>query len=372
MDLFNWFRKKTAQRIENISGSQISQVFVDQHIHNDVSLDGMNTLLTNMKSVIKDVVRAELNERNDIARQTTVDRTLGFDEAITSRLSDPAAEPLLEKFDRPDVQRVLRTALIQYIDKGDEETKDEMVDLLIDRLNLDDKTIERSVVDEAIGVLPKLSKAACCLLVFMLFRELTINGNSLAFISNIMILGRYAENLKNLSKLDIEYLKQLNCCQGFTSLKQYIDYEKMLLSLYDDFFRDYGSKDEIKKINSDHPELIMVIDGQSAFVIDGLDGSRLVFCSPKRNNLKDILAKNGYGDRYNSIVSYLDGCPKYDEARVRDCLVSHSSNWNDVLNWLNTDVVQGLNLTPLGMYIAKKVVKRSTGVNTPALAQMYK
>lgn len=80
------------QKAENINNSDVTQVAGDQYNTgynaNEVT-NMMTSLISNMKSVIQDVVRYELNERSEKARQTTKDRTLEYDEAVTEILSDP-------------------------------------------------------------------------------------------------------------------------------------------------------------------------------------------------------------------------------------------------------------------------------------------
>ena len=372
MAWFSWFKRKNKQLAKDIHDSEITQVAGDQHIHNEVSLETMNTLLVNMKSVIQDVVRSELMNKSEIARQVTTDRTMQFDEAFTEKLSNPSNAPLLEKFNRPDVQRILRTSLIQFIDKGDEETKEELVDLLIDRLNFDDKSIEQAVVDEAIVTLPKLSDAACSLLVFMYFRQLAFAGDSMTLMTQFQIMGKLAEKLANLTMLDVAYLRQQRCCDGFEGLKQFISYEQILLKNYGDFFRDYGNQEQVSEIFSAHPELQFNIDNRANFVIDGISNNRLVFSYCRRDYLRNKLNQAGLEDRYTSITSYLDSCPLFDEFRVRQEVVNHSDSWNFVFDNLNKENVQTMNLTPLGIYIAKKVLKRNLGYETPSLAESIK
>lgn len=137
----NLIFKRTKQKVEHIENSPVNQAGRDQYIlNNGVSFNEVNTLLANMKGIIKDVVRSELQNHDQVAQQTIRARVVEYDEAVTEILGTPENIPLLEKFERPDVQRVLRTSLIQYICKGDQETKESMVDMMIDRLNTDGKT----------------------------------------------------------------------------------------------------------------------------------------------------------------------------------------------------------------------------------------
>jgi hypothetical protein len=363
----------TKQKAENINNSDVTQVAGNQYntgYKADEVTNMMTSLISNLKSVIQDVVRNELNERSEKARQTSKDRTLEYGEAVTEQLSDPSNKELLEKFDRPDIQRSLRLSLIQFIDRGDEETKEAMVDLLIDRLHADGNNIEQAVIDEAIEILPRLSKSSTTFLSLLYCRSLVSGGNTLNVFLHFSIIGNMWVHLQELSQLDIAYLRQLSCCVNVSGLNHYFPLERILSNHYDYMFRDYGYLDNIMDIINNNPFLNMQFGHDFSFIKDGVS-NRLFFTCPNEKSLKENLQAYGYSDREQVVKDYISSLPTLPPEEIRKILIAHNINWQLAFDVLNRDLVQKQELTPLGMYIAKKTIKKLVGLSTPELEKSF-
>ena len=361
---WNFWKKKNKQSAENIQNSTLNQVNGNQTIYNGMPYH-------DLKELIHDVVESDLMRLGIKARQTAEARTDEYQEAVVDKMGSEELQPMMDKFERPDVQFTLHSSLIQYIKSGEETTKEDMVDMLIDRLKADNNTVEKSVIDEAIVTLPRLSKAAVAFLSILCFRSLTVNGDSFSVIARFSILGNIVEPLKDLTPLDIAYLRQLNCCANIGTLSHFLTYEELLLKMYDYMLRDFGPIDKVDEIFKEYPELPFKVGHKTLFFVDGLSNTLLINL-PNKDRMESLLTENGCADKIDVVRNYIETRPVFTTEKVSSLVASHHEGWKYALEVMRRDSVKKLELTPLGMYIAKRNLKKIAYMGTPGLQDLFK
>lgn len=180
------------------------------------------------------------------------------------------------------------------------------------------------------------------------------------------MIGRLFESLQELTPLDIAYLRQLSCCIDISGLTHYKSFEEILFGEYEYFFRDYGTQDTLQELISQNPVVNIRLDNRSPFILDGIS-NRVIFMCQNEKILVDILQRNGHAARLQDIKTFLLSRTPLTNEEIRRVMVSYNANWQYTFDILNRENVMKLELTPLGMYIAKKTIKKNVGLNTPEL-----
>ena len=96
--------------------------------------------------------------------------------------------------------RALNETFKSHIAVGDEELEENLIDLLIERLNVQDRTTEQAIIDEARQIIPKLSPATIALLTVIVFSKIVFPYNK----------AKLEELIKKLSPTTAVELKPLN------------------------------------------------------------------------------------------------------------------------------------------------------------------
>lgn len=147
-----------------------------------------------------------------------------------------------------------------HIASDNEELGENLIDLLIERLRVQESTTEQSIIDEARNIIPKLSSNTVSLLAIMVFSKLIFLYDKKQYDDLLLKLAPLVERLKNVSSLDIAHLKQVGCGYGISAFHVVEPLEKYLLSNYDLFFRHGISLNEVNDIFQKYPQLMIDSD----------------------------------------------------------------------------------------------------------------
>lgn len=227
------------QKIESVNQSTIVQA------KGDINFNGI-TAETAME-ICKYVVKAELAVYTQDARVEAEKRLSDISEKTIDRITS-LKEDLLHRFKEPAIQMALNETFKNYIASGNEELGENLIDLLIERLNVQERTTEQSIIDEARNIIPKLSSNTVSLLAILVFSKLIFPYNKKQYDDLLLKLAPLVERLKNISSLDIAHLKQVGCGYGISAFHVVEPLEKYLLSDYDLFFRHNISLNELNDI----------------------------------------------------------------------------------------------------------------------------
>lgn len=358
----NFLKKK--QKIKDIQDSTINQVAGDLKIVNNNGIQP-----DNLRQLVYEMVNSRLFELGISSKQRINERGKEYGESLLSGLSVPENEPLLQKFEDPKMWYVLRDSLEQYVRSGSQQDLEDQVAMLIDRLKVDEHAVERAVIEEAIVTLPKLSKPSVALLAAMRLRELVLNGSIFNILVGFHRQAKMYHELEGLTPVDVAYLRQKNCCMTFTSMKQYVSLEKLLLINYDLLFRHYGKPEDFESIMHEHPELDVVIDNQSLLV--NYKNKYLFPQITQTMEVERLLPKEISEERRKAILDYMNNCPPFSEEEVRAFIVGVWPEWKYAFDIMDRENVQNMIITPLGAYIGQRFLEKNSGLTFPKFIESF-
>lgn len=352
------------QKIKDVENSTINQAAGDLTIVNNNGIQP-----DDLRQLVYEMVNSRLFELGISSNQFQKERGREYGEALLSGLSSPENMPLLHKFEDPKMWYILRDSLEQYVRSGSQQDLEDQIAMLIDRLKVDEHTVERAVIEEAIITLPKLSRPSVALLAAMRMRDLLLTGDTIKIILGFHQYAKVYHELERISPVDIAYLRQKNCCMTFTDDKQYISLEQILLKQYDLFFRHYGNPTHLNDILHDHPELVIVIHGQNFFI--NYKDKFLVPHISQTRQMSEFLIKE-YGEkREKAIMDCLNNCPQFSEQEVRDFIIGEWPEWRFAFDIMNRESVQNLVITPLGAYIGQRFFEKISSVTLPKFIDSF-
>lgn len=342
--------EKNKQEASNINDSFVQQANGD--IHN------YGLAYNDVKEICRDVFRQEFQ----IVTKDAIDKLNQIIEEFQNRLIEKLAElkdqTVINKFREPRYQFVLHDTMKEYAQSDNETLKTEIIDILIDRLFVNEDSTLRFVIENAIQILPKLTLPTSQLLGAMYLRFLKERCSANLLSSKIESYAEIYEHLDQVTNFDIEYLKQLNCCTTLLDLKHMEPVETEMRTKYDYYFREPIKIEDIHNYFNFNDALISVNDVLSYF-IDESNNNQYKCLFINNESMRDNLHKIGKSHLVSAINSFITTIPTQTDADIKKELISINSNWEKAINIFRQENVWVLQPTPVGMYIAWRILKRT-------------
>ena len=237
----------------------------------------------------------------------------------------------------------------EYAQSGREDTKSDLIDFLIDRLQVDENSTEQFVIEDAIHILPKLSYALTRFLGAVLMRRMEERNIAFIFRRNLEEQARLYEHLDEISNLDIAYLHQLGCCETMPGLRHMVTIEEEMRQRYDLFFRRPTTMEAYNTFVSHNPILAPGINGISFLCIDPTYDNECRLTNLSTSSLKDDLRRADKMNMWPALQSFIDTLPPYSNDEIK---------WGKLIYLFHQEDVQRLRLTPVGVYIANRIVQK--------------
>jgi len=342
--------EKNKQEVSNINDSFVQQA--NGNIHN------YGLAYNDVKEICRDVVRQEFQ----IVTKDAIDKLNKIIEEFQSRLIEKLSElkdqTIINKFREPRYQFVLHDTMKEYAQSDNETLKIELIDILIDRLHVDEDSTLRFVIENAIHILPKLTLPTSQLLGAMYLRFLKERCSACLFPSKIESYAKIYEHLDQVTNFDVEYLKQLNCCTTLLDLKHMEPIETEMRIKYDYYFRKPIKIEDIHNYFNSNDALISDNEVLSYF-IDEFNNNQYKCFFISKETMLDNLQKVGKPHLFSAINSFITTIPTQTDADIKKELISINSNWEKAINIFRQENVWVLQPTPVGMYIAWRIIKRT-------------
>lgn len=341
--------ERNKQEISDIKDSNILQAERDINI----MLVGDNTL----KDIIYKVVRAELN----IVTKEAYEKFNHMIEEFRSRLLEEIAkmgnqEEVFNKFKEPKYQFILHDAVKEYAQSKSNTLKSDLIDILIDRLQDNETSVMQFIIEEAIHVLPKLTLPLSHVLGVMYIRFLKERCTANLLQTKFNSYAALFEDLGDITNLDIEYLKQLNCCSSLLDLKHMEPIETEMRVKYDLFFRKPATRENFQEYK-EQCSISNNINISSYFFEYNDNRYKCLFLDT--DSLKNYMHKLGKEDEILAVTSFVRTIPVLTDGEIRQELISINPNWEKVINLFHQEFIWNYQPTPVGMYIARKVLDRT-------------
>lgn len=347
------------QKIEGINQSTIVQA------KGDINFNGITAEMA-MK-ICKYVVKTELAVYTQDARVEAEKRLSDISEKTIDRITS-LKEDLLHRFKEPAIQIALNETFKNYIASGDEELGENLIDLLIERLNVQERTTEQSIIDEARNIIHKLSSNTVSLLAILVFSKLIFPYNRKQYDDLLLKLAPLAEKLKNISSLDIAHLKQIGCGYGISAFHVTESLEKHLLSDYDLFFRHNISLDRLNSVFQKYPQLMNISQLNNLRYIMSLFAIEGQCVSFKVTNSKTITEAFHKANKDLLLPLFEDlknTATPFTEDEIRNYHVQKDSRWQYAFDVFKKDQITTFQLNPVGVYIGIRKLTKICEMSIP-------
>lgn len=356
---------KDDQQISGICNSTVNQA--KGNIINNYGMSAKDVIV-----IVNSVVADKMSILFKDAEATVKQRLNDFNKELLKKLQD-IADKQIEKFSLPPVQLAARKAALGYVKSGDNNDKNELVELLIERVYVEEKTTKQHLIDEAIEILPTLSSNCLHLLTFLAFSKLIKQGSISDYEKWINSINPILENLPKVTSLDIEFLNQAGCTFnniGFHSSNSFIEnqligcdllfrhkpprefidklLEKHKITIKDDFYL-WQPNEDIKKINA------------FVYIFGLLKYPEISIQHTTFSSVCQGLEEQGFCDIVEDMHDYYNQSQPYSNEEVEQYFIAKNPHWNYALNFLKRQDISSMNLKAVGTYIACRQLTKLTG-----------
>ena len=309
-----------------------------------------------MLAIYAQDARVEVEKRLSDISEKTIDR-------ISSLKDD-----FLYRFKEPAIQSALNETFKDYIVSGDKELGENLIDLLIERLKVQERTTEQSIIDEARNIIPKLSSNTVSLLAIMVFSKLIFPYSRKQYDSLVLKLAPLTEMLKGITPLDIAHLKQVGCGFGISSFHVTDSLEKYLLSDYDLFFRKDISIDELNDVSRDYSELMntsQVANISCVMSMFATKGQCLSFNVANTKAVTEALRQVNKEQLIPLFEKLKNKAVPFTEDEVRSYHVQKDTRWQYAFDVFKMNQMTTFQLNPVGEYIGIRQLTKICEMTIP-------
>jgi len=350
------------QEIANVNNSLVQQA------NGDINNYGLG--YNDVKEICRDVIRQELAIVTKEATNTLNQEISAFENQFVDRLEKLENPQVMDKLRNPKLQFVLHDTMKEYAKTDDIDTKEELVDLMIERLKVEEHTTEQHLIDQSIKIIPSLSLYQAYFLGALTLRKVINQGYSFIVDSNLGKRALLYEYLDEISNLDIHYLKLTNCCSDMSGTKYYVSMHDLMKPEYDLLFRHYITEEEYDNFIRSHNNVPSVKGQQIIYKKGGTNEVYLLYSS--KQYLIQELNKENKMDFLPLFEELINLFTPFTNDEISQHLISLNSNWQKAFDCLNKEEVTHIDLTPVGTYIGRRIVKKVTKDDTLPLVEFYK
>ena len=361
------------QEVSHLENSTANQAGRDLIIN-----QGLNA--ADVIAIVKSVVASELVIYAQKAEGKAEERLKTFSDDLVGQLAERVADQL-DRFNEPSVQYAVREAALGYVKSGSESDEDNLIDLMIERIKVEEHSTKQKLIDLAIRIVPTLSAQSLSILSLLAFRQLTFQGNRQEYLKWLNSVNSVVNEISTVGALDIEYLVQAGCVTGLPGLSFHKQWEESCLISADLFYRHPASEEDIKSFLASIG--IHKIDENNGFTTDSSvpNSQNLIFflisCLIVSSGMKvgfnvvntgtviEVLQKQGLDSIIPKFQQLKDKSTPFTKNEVRQFFEGLNPNWGKVIELLNSNQVLSFKLTPVGSYIGSRQLSRLSGRDIP-------
>ena len=302
-------------------------------INGNLTIDGQ--ISKDLQTSCLEILRTDFDKYTTTAIEQAKQEIEECIKSILEKLAKEQQKHLTERFQSLSMQAFLHDTLIEYISTEDKRAKEFIIDVLIDRLNFQNISTEKAILNEAIKLIPNLSASTSALITFMMLRQQMVNP-SISFMLELFFkqLSPIVDIAYNIKTIDIEYIIQRNATMNISGFYPIDTFENHLLKQYDLFFRQKIDRRFLEDFKSIHPEIMNAVN----------DMGSCMFCTSHEEDT----------------LSFTEEMPPFTATEVRSYFCNLNKNWEQVFNLLNSSTLTRLSLSILGLYIGTKIIGKLT------------
>jgi len=309
-----------------------------------------------IKEIAKDVFKQNFLTLRDEASSLAIERANEFTIKLVEELKIRKPDTM-QNAKTPGFQYALYEAQKNFAKTGDKDMAEVLVDILIDRLEFNDRNLRQIVLDESIGIIPKLtsSQLDVLTLVFLLKRSVNYGINNDETLKDYLdkYIKPFTDSLSKESSL-YEHLAYTGC-SGISIGSNSI--EDIFKNNYKGLFFSGFKLEDYKKITGETTDydsfVIKCFNDEAKYQLNFLNKEILD---------KKIIKKN-VPTKISQKIIQLFNQNILPDAKIKLKLIALSDDYMNNLfeTWTNSSM-KNLVLTSVGIAIAQANYRRKTGV----------
>jgi len=300
------------------------------------------------REIALDVYKANSYELSENAQREAIRRAEEIAEDFFTDIYNNFPEKM-QRLEEPSIQSSFFEAQKEYAKSGEETLKNQLLQLLSDRINTEEYTLKQIVLDEAIKTISKLTKDQinCLSLIaslIYLIHNIT-NLTALADLINNRILIFYSENMG--VREFFSHMQYSGSCIILPEGKTFISIEEIFLKRYTGLFSNGFTEEEFKK------DIDQNIDYYRPLLMECLHNKqKLQINAMNINVLENEMNKNGINKNTNKIIELFKRTTM-NKDEVATVLIEINSNMEKLIEfWKSKADLKVLKLTSVGLTIA--------------------
>ncbi|MBT2714709.1 LPO_1073/Vpar_1526 family protein [Bacillus sp. ISL-57] len=322
---------------------------------NDVNLHQNNYGLSyrEVKEVALDVFEVNFSKLSLAAQKVAKERAEEITTAFLSQLQKKNPEAL-ETMKEPDMQYALLMAQKEYARTGDENLSEVLVDILVERSKIQERSLMQVVLNESLEVVPKLTNGQLNILSLIFIIKYTINNN----VRSIDSLKTYLKNwiapyMDGLTKRHSHYqhLEYTGC--GTVGIG-----ETHIITVFTSNYGGLFSKGfSLEQFNDDFNEdsparnlLFPCLHDSSLFQMNAIN----------EQVLKEHYTPLSLKEEQNLRIGALHSKSLMSEEEIWNFLVGLCPEINDLLDIWSDSSIKNMTLTSVGVALAHANIRRKT------------
>lgn len=316
-------------------------------------------------AISRDVVKQELAMYTSEAFSIAEERFKKIANKVVDRINIENPR-LFPKFKDPAIQIALNETYNKYIETGDDELGDNLINMLIDRLEIENRNTKQFIIDDARIILPKLSIANLSFLALQVFSLLSIPTNSKnEYKTAIEKLRKITEGAATISILDIMYLKQAGCAMGVPMIHVNNNIAESLLNTYEYYFSSGITLDAFNELAAKYQLNHIDSFGNLISLTDMLPNNFVGLNFSSRRRFEDFFLANNLPEIKTFFEEFIS---LQNKANINDVKAFHLSidpKWASIFTLWGKDIIKTLSIMPVGLYIGSIYLERAIGIKIP-------
>ena len=289
------------------------------------------------------------------------------------KIAEKAVESILEKnpkllssFREPAIQVALYDTYKKYIESGDDELGDNLIILLIERLNEVERNTKQFLIDDARNILPKLSRANLAFLALYVFSQINIPFKCRKEYEELLAkLKKLTAEVAEITTLDIAYLKQSGCTMSIPMIQTSKSIAECLLDTYEYYFSKGITNDVLNNTILPKYPIHNIDDAKMLTLLDfPKEGNALLRFSSKKR-VDDFFTENDYPEYQKFVEDVISAQPKPTLEEVKKFHIDLDSNWKEVFDLWEKPNVRSISIMPVGLYIGSIYLGKVIDVKIP-------
>ena len=360
------------QSAENIISSQIVQASGDANITINNN-NGVDT--TQFFDVCLTLYQRQLDWYTQQAEKKANERY----EVLSSKL-DAALHQIdqlkLKKITEPSIQIAARETYEEFISSGEEFLGDELIDLLIERMSVEEHTSQQIIIDEARRVIPKLTRELVDVLALKTFMSIILSRPRLQFADILKRVADLGEKAHKINSIDVALLKQTGCATDLV-VREDFTIPNIFARVYDPFFRRPVPQAEVDQILNSYPEFIQnpthlkCTPVGALFLYVGYLGDDWYYKISNLQNLDHYKRALTIPYKAKILAEFDAKATKMTEAEIQEYLLELNKNWEHIITLFNKNYIRSLGINPLGHYIGLRRLNKVIGWKEIPLTLFY-